>query len=121
MLQRADRRLARPAPAWLRCLAATYPVLAPRPGLDPGRRFHPAEALRMTGALPILLTRVGRESPGIAATVGAFRTQAEILGGRLTVIDVPEGQHSFDTLDHNETSRSAVRQAMAWVVTALRI
>jgi hypothetical protein len=36
------------------------------------------------------------------------------------VIDVPHGQHGFDMLDHDEESRAAVRQAMTWVVTALR-
>lgn len=107
-------------PAWLRCLAVTYPVLAPLPGRDPGVRFHPVEAVRTAGTLPILLTRVGRERPGIAATVDAFTTQARLYGARLTVIDVPEGQHGFDTVDHNESSRSAVHQAMTWVVTTLR-
>jgi acetyl esterase/lipase len=107
-------------PAWLRCLAATYPVLAPLPGLDPSTRFHPVEAVRTVGALPILLTRVGSERPDIAATVDAFIAQAELHSAKLTVIDVPEGQHGFDTLDHNESSRMAVRQAMTWVVTALQ-
>lgn len=107
-------------PAWLRCLAATYPVLAPLPGRDPGARFHPVEAVRTAGALPILLTRVGRERPEIAATVEAFTAQAALHRARLTVIDIPEGQHGFDTLDHNESSRSAVLQAMTWVITALQ-
>jgi dienelactone hydrolase len=107
-------------PAWLRCVAATYPVLAPLPGLDPGPRFHPSEAVRTVGALPILLTRVGRERPEIAATVDAFIATADLHKAKLTVIDVPDAQHGFDTLDHNESSRSAVRQAMTWVVTTLR-
>ncbi len=111
--------LARP-PVWLRCLAATYPLLAPPPGWDLGARFHPVESVRTVGALPILLTRVGRERPQIAAAVEAFVAAAELHRARLTVIDVPEGQHSFDTLDHDEASRLAVRQAMDWVVTALR-
>lgn len=107
-------------PAWLRCLALTYPVLAPLPERDPGKRFHPVEAMRTVGALPTLLTRVGRERPEIAASVDAFTGQAELHGAKLTVIDVPEGQHGFDTLDHDESSRLAVRQAMTWVVATLR-
>jgi acetyl esterase/lipase len=107
-----------PAP-WLRCIALTYPVLAPSPRLDIGSRFRPVEAVRNAGPLPILLTRVGRERPEIAATVAAFTAQADIHQARLTVIDVPEGQHGFDTLDHDEVSRAAVSQAMTWVVAAL--
>jgi hypothetical protein len=66
------------------------------------------------------VTRVGRERPEIAATVAAFTARAELLSSRLTVVDVPHGQDGFDTLDHSEDSRLAVRQAMTWVVTALR-
>jgi dienelactone hydrolase len=107
-------------PPWLRCLAATYPLLAPLPGWEVDGRFRPVEALRSTGTLPILLTRVGRERPEIAATVEAFVTEAEKRHAELTVIDVPDGQHSFDILDHNESSRAAVRQAMTWVSASLR-
>jgi hypothetical protein len=72
------------------------------------------------GTLPILLTRVGRERAEIAATVTAFTAEAELHHARLTVIDVPDGQHGFDMLDHDESSHAAVNQAMTWVVTALR-
>jgi acetyl esterase/lipase len=106
-------------PPWLRCIALTYPVLAPPPGLDIDSRFRPVDALRNAGLLPILLTRVGRERPEITATVEAFTAEADIHQARLTVIDVPQGQHGFDTLDHDETSRAAVNQAMTWVVAAL--
>jgi acetyl esterase/lipase len=106
-------------PPWLRCIALTYPVLAPPPGLDIDARYRPVDAVRSAGPLPILLTRVGRERPQIAATVEAFAAEADIHQARLTVIDVPEGQHGFDTLDHDDTSRMAVNQAMTWVVAAL--
>lgn len=86
------------------------------PGVDLDR----VAAVRTVGALPILLTRVGRERPEIAATVDAFTGQAELHGAKLAVIDVPEGQHGLDTLDHGETSRLAMRQAMTWGVATLR-
>jgi hypothetical protein len=35
------------------------------------------------------------------------------------IVDVPEGRHSFDILDHTEQSRAAVQQAMGWVRAAL--
>lgn len=43
-------------PAWLRCLAATYPILAPLPNWGMAdSRFHPADAVADAGALPIVL------------------------------------------------------------------
>ena len=108
-------------PPWLRCIAATYPVMAPLPGRgEVDARFRPVDAVHKAGTLPILLTRVGRDWPEIAATAEAFIAEAEQCHARLTVIDVPEGQHGFDILDHDESSRMAVTQAMTWVVTALR-
>ena len=107
-------------PPWLRCIAATYPLLAPLPGPELDTRFRPMVAVRAAGALPILLTRVGRERAEVAATVAAFTAEAELHHVPLTVIDVPDGQHGFDMLDHDESSRAAVSQAMTWVVTALQ-
>ena len=110
--------LAKPPP-YLRCVAVTYPILAPPPGTL-GARFRPIDAVRAAGGLPILVTRVGRERAEVAATVEAFIAEAELRQVPVAVIDVPEGQHGFDTLDHAESSRAAVSRAMTWVVTALR-
>jgi acetyl esterase/lipase len=111
--------LAEPPP-WLRCVALTYPVLAPLPGRDIDPAFRPVAALRTAGELPVLLTKVGRERPAIAGTVAEFTAEAEQQAARLTVIEVPDGQHSFDMLDHTEESRAAVTQAMAWVAACLQ-
>jgi acetyl esterase/lipase len=102
----------RAPPQWLRCAAATYPVLAPPPGQDVDPRFRPAEAVAAAGALPIVLTRVGRELPQRAATVEAFVAAARASGARLEIIDVPNGQHGFDMLDHTDESRKAVEDAL---------
>ncbi|MEA2958988.1 MAG: hypothetical protein QOJ58_4611, partial [Alphaproteobacteria bacterium] len=40
-------------------------------------------------------------------------------GVALEVVEVPGGQHGFDSLDHTEESRVAVAQAMTWVAGAL--
>lgn len=56
----------------------------------------------------------------MAATVTAFIAEAEVHHVGVEVLDVPDGQHGFDMLDHTENSRAAVSQAMTWVVTALR-
>ncbi|MEU1012841.1 alpha/beta fold hydrolase [Streptomyces sp. NPDC005890] len=107
-------------PAWLRCLAASYPVLAPLPnwGLA-GSRFRPARAVTQAGALPVVLLRAGRETPEIAATVEAFVTAAEDCGAHLELVDVPNGHHGFETVDAPEETRPALRRAMRSVVTHL--
>ncbi|MFF6815341.1 alpha/beta hydrolase [Streptomyces sp. NPDC012403] len=111
--------LTRP-PSWLRCLAASYPILAPLPdwGLT-GSRFHPARAVAHAGALPFVLLRAGRETPGIAATVEAFVNAAEGCAARLELVDVPNGHHGFETLDAPEETRPALLHAMRSVVTHL--
>jgi acetyl esterase/lipase len=58
---------------------------------------------------PVVLTRVGLERPELAEAVDAFIKAADET---VTVIDVPNGQHGFDCLDHTEESRSAVRVAL---------
>jgi pimeloyl-ACP methyl ester carboxylesterase/predicted esterase len=99
-------------PAWLRCLAVTYPILAPLPnwGLS-GTRFRPARAVAGAGALPVVLTRVGREMAEIAATVEEFLAAADECGADVEVVDVPHGHHNFETLDPTDESREAVRRA----------
>ena len=109
----------RTPPDWLRCTAASYPLLAPLPdwGVDP--RFRPAEAVGQAGPLPNVLTRVGRERPAIADTVEAFIAAARDCQARLDVIDVPHGQHGFDMLDHTDESRQAVERAFGAVAAHL--
>ncbi|MFF5106606.1 alpha/beta fold hydrolase [Streptomyces sp. NPDC000134] len=108
-------------PPWLRCLAATYPILAPLGdwGLPEGR-FRPARAVAGAGTLPVVLTRVGREAPEVAATVEEFLTAAGRCGAGVEVIDVPNARHGFETLDRTGESREAVRRAMRSVLARLR-
>ncbi|MBU8855975.1 MULTISPECIES: hypothetical protein [unclassified Micromonospora] len=123
----------RDPPAWLRGVAATYPLLAPLPGWPPvDPRFRPLDALDLPtgGEAPqtagpgveapqtagaarptLVLTRAGRERPEVAPTVEAFTVVARRRGIPLRVVDVPNGQHGFDALDHTEESRAAVRTA----------
>ncbi|MEV0534664.1 alpha/beta fold hydrolase [Kitasatospora sp. NPDC050463] len=108
-------------PSWLRCLAATYPVLAPLPGWHVvDSRFRPAVALAGAGRLPVVLTRVGLEVAEIAATVEAFVAEAEARQTDLEVIDVPHGHHGFDTLDPTDESREAIERAFRSVLGHLR-
>ncbi|MFD9320412.1 alpha/beta hydrolase [Streptomyces sp. NPDC060053] len=107
-------------PAWLRCLAASYPVLAPLPnwGLT-DTRFRPDRAVAHAGTLPVVLLRAGRETPEIAATVEAFVTAAKDCGAQLELVDLPNGRHGFETVDPPEEVRPALRHAMRSVVTHL--
>nr|WP_202510058.1 alpha/beta fold hydrolase [Streptomyces sp. SID5643] len=107
-------------PAWLRCLAASYPVLAPLPAWGmAGSRFHPAGAVEQAGSLPIVLLRAGREAPEIAATVDAFVAAANGSAARVELVDVPNGHHGFETLDAPEETIPALHQAMRSVITHL--
>jgi dienelactone hydrolase len=108
-------------PAWLRCLAATYPVLAPLPKWrDVDARFRPATAVAAAGRLPIVLTRPELERPEIAATVAEFLVAAGESRAAVEVIDVPGAHHGFETTDHTEPARQAVRSAVQSVLAHLR-
>jgi acetyl esterase/lipase len=109
----------RTPPAWLRCVAVSYPVLSPFPGWPVDPRFRPAEAVSAAGSLPIVLTRVGRERPEIAPTVEEFVTAARGCGASLEIVDVPGGRHSFDVLDDTDESRKAIERAFEAVLAAL--
>ena len=103
-------------PEWLRCVAASYPVLAPLPGWEVDPRFRPVQAVESAGGLPIVLTRAGRERDEIAATVEAFTSAAGRCGAQLEIIDVPGAQHGFDMLDDTGESRQAIRRALKAVL-----
>lgn len=107
----------REPPSWLKALALSYPLLAPLPGWPASERFDPIQALAGAGKLPVVLTRVGRENPGIAETVQAFVDAASTR--KLDIVDVPEGRHSFDVLDNDDQSRMAITRAADLVLAAL--
>ncbi|MFD4606849.1 alpha/beta hydrolase [Streptomyces sp. NPDC058440] len=109
-------------PGWLRCLALTYPVLAPLPGWGAvAPRLRPAGALRAGGRTlpPLLLTRAGLETPHIAATVEEFVTAAEETKIPVEIIDVPHGVHGFEIHNPTDESRKAVTRAVRTVLAHL--
>lgn len=108
------------APPWLRCLAASYPIMAPLPNWgvnDP--RFRPADVVARGGTPPFVLIRVGREAPAVATTVAEFVDAAESAHAPLEIIDVPGAPHAFEGLDHSDAAREAVREAMGRVLGRL--
>ncbi|MFD7610444.1 dienelactone hydrolase family protein [Streptomyces sp. NPDC059828] len=110
-------------PPWLRCLAATYPALAPLPnwGLA-DTRFNPARTMAEARrpSPPIVLTRVGQDWPQLTATVDEFLTAAGECGADVEIIDVPHAHHAFETIDHTSEAREAVERAVRSVLGRLR-
>ncbi|MFE5830922.1 alpha/beta fold hydrolase [Streptomyces sp. NPDC056488] len=107
-------------PPWLRCVAATYPMLAPLPGWEAVEpRFRPVDAVGTADGPPVVLTRAGREHQAIAETVEEFLTAAGKRGARVETVDVPHGRHGFELLDPTEESAGAVERAMAAVLALL--
>ncbi|MDV9190262.1 alpha/beta hydrolase, partial [Streptomyces sp. SR27] len=108
-------------PPWLRCLAATYPALAPLLGWRTVEsRFRPVAALGPAAGPPVVLTRAGREHPAFTVTVEEFLTAAVKHGTDVEIVDVPNGHHGFEVTDRTEESREAVERAMRAVLDRLR-
>ncbi|MFI6417521.1 alpha/beta fold hydrolase [Streptomyces sp. NPDC050842] len=109
-------------PPWLRCVAASYPALAPLPGWGAVEsRFRPVDVVGSTaGGPPVVLTRAGREHPAFAATVQDFLDAAAKNGVEVDLVDVPLGHHSFELVDPTDASRAAVERAMRSVLRRLR-
>ncbi|MEV7327157.1 hypothetical protein [Micromonospora sp. NPDC093244] len=109
----------RDAPPWLRGIALTYPLLVPFPGWDVDARFLPVDALAAGPGVPLVLTRAGRDIPPVLAGIDAFLPAAASHGWQVQVIEVPDGQHSFDILDHTAQSSEAVLAARDAVLALL--
>ncbi|MET7879044.1 dienelactone hydrolase family protein [Micromonospora profundi] len=109
----------RDAPSWLRGIALTYPLLIPFPDWEIDSRFLPVDALEAGSTVPLVLTRAGRDIPVVLAGIDAFLTAATVHGRPVQVIDVPDGQHSFDILDHSPQSEAAVLAARDAVLAFL--
>lgn len=103
--------LLRDPPEWLRCIALTYPILDSTPGLRLPDDYRPVDALN-GNAVPVVLTRVGREDPAIDAAVVAFLSRAQQAQSIVQVIEVQEGQHRFDALPPVVDACAAVQTAL---------
>jgi dienelactone hydrolase len=99
----------RTPPQWLRAVALSYPMLRPF-GQVSG--CTPVLELAAATRLPILLTRVGREFPDLAAAQDDFVHAAETHHADLTVIEIPDAHHAFDVVDDTDESREAIADAV---------
>ncbi|MFJ8686842.1 alpha/beta hydrolase [Micromonospora wenchangensis] len=111
----------RAAPAWVSGIALTYPLLVPLPGWEVPPRFLPVDALGAGSTTPVVLTRAGQDKlPGLLGGIATFLDAAARTGRPVRLVEVPDGQHAFDILDHTEQSRDAVRAARDAVVDLIR-
>ncbi|MCG5446437.1 hypothetical protein NIE79_005136 [Micromonospora sp. NIE79] len=106
-------------PPWLRGIALTYPLLVPFPGWEVDARFLPVEALSAGTGVPLVLTRAGQDIPPVLAGIDAFLPTATAQGWPMRVIEVPDGQHSFEILNHGPQSEAAVLAARDAVLEVL--
>ncbi|RAO37221.1 hypothetical protein PSN13_01202 [Micromonospora saelicesensis] len=106
-------------PPWLRGIALTYPLLIPFPGWEVDARFLPVEALSSSTGVPLVLTRAGQDIPPVLAGIDAFLPAATAQGWPMQVIEVPDGQHSFEILNHGPQSEAAVLAARDAVLELL--
>jgi hypothetical protein len=72
------------------------------------------------GDVPVVLTRVGRERPALQERVTAFLVGTRDSGRHLDLIDVPDGEHSFDILPAVPGAAKAVEMAAAMVTGYLK-
>ncbi|MGW5561408.1 alpha/beta hydrolase [Micromonospora sp. NPDC003944] len=107
-------------PPWLRGITLTYPLLVPFPGWEVDARFLPVDALDAGTGVPLVLTRAGQDIPPVLAGIDAFLPKATAQGWPMRVIEVPDGQHSFDILNHGPQSEAAVLAARDAVLELLK-
>jgi dienelactone hydrolase len=65
---------------------------------------------------PLFVARAGQDQfPGVRQSIDAFVAEALRRNLPLTFVNHPEGPHAFDVSDDSETSRSIVRQVLAFL------
>jgi acetyl esterase/lipase len=99
-------------------VAASYPFIPTSEELG-DTAISPYDSVRRAGDLPILVSRAGREEPELAERVDAFASLARAVGAEMKVIDVQNGRHAFDVVDDTDESKTAVSDALDWVVARL--
>lgn len=113
----AGQWLADPPP-WLAGVALTYPMLAHYDEIT-SDVVSPVDAVRRRVDVPVLLTRVEQEHDWIKPSQSEFLVAARDSGTRVDVIDVPEAQHGFETVDDTDAARAAITEALAWAWATL--
>jgi len=109
--------------AYLRCVAGFYSYLGeplPPDSHDAGR-FSPSNALKKVGAsaTPVFIAKAGLDRPEINDSIDDFVDTARSLGCELSLVDHPTGQHGFDIMNDDDTSRAIIRQSVEFMKSHL--
>ena len=105
----------------LRCVAGFYPYLGNPLASASGERFFPLTALASPSPkmAPIFLARAGRDMPILNAAMDEFVKQALSINANIELHNHPGGEHGFDILNDDSTSRETIRRAVDFVTLHL--
>ena len=108
--------------AFLRCVVGFYSYLGEPlpPDSDDAGRFCPSNALkRDTTATPVFIAKAGLDRPQINDSIDDFVDTARSLGREVSLVYHPTGQHGFDIMDDDGTSRAIIRQSVEFMQSHL--
>lgn len=112
-------------PSFVRCLVSYYAILDLRHlnitaelGEELVNRFSPVVALQAGGPVPpILIARAGQDDPAINYSVDQFIRAAFAANQTFDLLNHPDGQHGFDTLDDHPRTREIIERTIAFIRT----
>jgi acetyl esterase/lipase len=111
------------APSYVRCLVAYYAALDLRELPEEFADGLPREALDTlspaahvgAGSPPVLVARAGRDRPGLNGSIDGFARAALAANAEITLVNHPNGQHSFDVLDDVPRTREIIAATFAFL------
>ncbi|MGC5323909.1 alpha/beta hydrolase [Brevibacillus sp. SYSU BS000544] len=118
----------RSTPDWLKCIVSYY-ALMDLHGLREhfGEKADLIEQFSATNHLknissplpPMLVVRADMDRPVFNESIDRFVQEAKLLGHAITFINHPNGQHAFDILDDDETSRQIIKDTLVFMKDAV--
>ena len=120
----------RQRPAYVRALAAYYPIfdladfrdVGPELTDDLVERYSPAAAIRGgagRGVPPLFLGRAGQDSPRLLQGVDRFVQAALAANAPLALMNHPGGRHGFDILDDDLFTRTILARTLDFLKACL--
>ena len=101
-------------------------MLAPAPFAaisdDLRRQYSAVEQLKRHAPRipPLLLAKAGRDAPPLNALIEQFREQAAASRVPVVFLEHPTGEHAFDILNNDDTSRDILRRTLIFIERHLR-
>jgi acetyl esterase/lipase len=119
----------RQRPAYVRALAAYYPIFDLADFRDVGKeltddlveRYSPAAAIGARGGRipPLFLGRAGQDSPRLTQGVDRFVQAALAANLPLALMNHPGGRHGFDVLDDDLFTRTILARTLDFLKACL--